>query len=771
MRIVGLSCAAFGCLDGMSFSRLPHGPVVFLGPNEAGKSTLFHLFETLLFGFSPVRDFPYRSWKVGHRPEIKADIRLDSGEALHVWRKLNSGPQGRLIQNNHGSELRNQALPWTGHVSRQLYQALYALSQADMRAMSQEEREKIQDRLLGTLGNDLFRPLSDVRQELEERAAKLWRADNRGRPAHRMLNQDLQAARSRRKRALEHDRMFRDRASRLEEVETRIEALEHELAWLRARVRQADELLPLRHRLDQISRWKSALGDRRGVKALPQGLRSEYRRLGDREARAGQDLDDRVQQLQAVDVELRSGAGQAPEAGREAGSVQVIWRAAGGSLGLGAVLAAAGWRFQQAHALGGAVVLLILGCACLVLGVFSARRLRLQRAELSRKREEAREESGRRREELSRQVEQAEQRTRAARQEKERFLDQLRKIEERSQETGVRSQETGDRRRRAEERIQRTDGTGREEEGAKGEVFGGQKAGGGQEPTVGIQEEPADPAQDVEGLLERGEQLQKLLLRLEDAEDELERSVPNLDRVREEIQDLGRWKEDVSILDPDVVEGWRVRLARLEDSQGELKSLREERDQLRFELERARELESVSDVDGEIAELRERMRQVRFDRDRHALMSAVLRQAEHRFRQKHQPDVVMRAGKYLKILTRGGYQRLALLEGGQGGDVLCVETPAGDYRQVGPPLSTGTLDQIHFSFRLAVVDHLDHGHETLPLLLDEVLLNWDRDRLFKGLEVLKRLAGKRQVGIFTCHEWLAEACRKRSGAAVLELGA
>jgi uncharacterized protein YhaN len=755
MRISGLSCAAFGCLAEMSFPRIPDGPVVFLGPNEAGKSTLFHVFETLLFGFTPVRDFPYRPWKDGPLPEIRAGICLDSGESLQVWRKLNTGPQGRLIQKNQVRELRNQALPWTGHVNRQLYRALYALSQADMLSLSREEQDGIQNRLLSSMGNDLFRPLSEVRQELDERAAKLWRADNRGKPAHRQLNQDLQAALSRRRRALEQDRMFRDRARRLEEVEAGIDALEHELAWLRARVRQSDELLPVRRRLDRISRLKSAVGDRRAVKALPQGLRSEYQRLGDREARAGHDLDEWTQKLQAVDSELLAGTAQAPEAGRKAGAAQNVWRAAGVSLGLAAALSAAGWKFQQSHALGAALGLLVLGCSCLVLGAFSTRRLRLQREEQSRRRKEALEEAGRRREELSRQMEQAEQRIRAAREEKDRFLDRLRKIKDRSQET--------------EERRQRTEGPGREEEGAKGAELGGQEAGGGEEPAEGAEKGPGDPAQDVEGLLERGQQLQKLLLRLEDAEEELERSVPDLGRVREEIQDLARREEAGSILDPDAVEGWRVRLDSLEDPQGELQRLREERVQLRLELERARELESVSDVDGEIAELRDRMRQVRFDRDRHALMSAVLQEAERRFRQKHQPDVVVRAGKYLKVLTRGRYQRLALLEGGRGGDELCVETPAGGYRQVGPPLSRGTLDQIQVSFRLAVVDHLDHGQETLPLFLDEVLLNWDRDRLDKGLEVLKRLAGKRQVGIFTCHEWLAEACRKRCGAAVFDL--
>ena len=942
MRIAELHSAAFGHLTHLRLSDLPNGPIVFLGPNEAGKSTLFHLIQTIFFGFSPVRDFPYRSWDAVQHPEISADLVLNSGEVVHVWRTLNSGPQSRLIRGTQAMELRNQALPWTDHVGRQLYQSLYALSQANMRSISREEHTSIEDRLLDPQGSDLFRPLREVWQELDSRAQKLWRSDNRGKPEYRKLSQDIQAARARRRQALEQDRTVRDKARRLRAVEDRITALERELARLKAVLRRADELLPVKQRLDQIRGWEARLGDREAVQALPQGVRAEVQRLGEKEDLARQELERLEQELESarqtmaaftardqdllqaehalkgwirgwsahemkrqglqelrdqvvqkrssfelkcrqilngpfhpgirtelagiVMPELKNAVDRVClardrlttcESYPEVGSAQPIWWTAGLTLSLGGALCAAGWRFQQAHVLGGAVVLVVLGCLGLGYGLIRTRQERACRAGLSweaQARDRARdmlqeersrvaslleglpvdrdclenpgpelvqrlhdlqldgadltgkeellsqrlkqfkdrelqlrelmvrfgeskpwgkalnrlevqlEQAGKRQQasdqarlritELSRQADQALDRTGSAREQKERVLDQLRvlldirqKTEDRSQKSGVRSQWEGEsgqgeeegRQKRAEERNKREEG---------GEEVRGQ---------------------GVEDLLSLGEELQKLLVRIEEAEERLEKEVPNLDQVKEEIRGLKQQDAPAWGLDPEKVERWRIQLARLQDERGELQTLREERASLRKDLDLAREFESVSELDSRIADLQEQMGETFFERDRFALMSAVLRLADRRFREKHQPDVIKRAGQYLKAVTNGRYERLALLEGHSDRDVLCVRTGRGDYRQVGPPLSSGTLDQIHLAFRLAVIDHLEQGQEPLPLFLDEALLNWDQERLTQGLKVLGSLAGKRQIGVFTCHEWLAEKIGATCKARVVDL--
>jgi uncharacterized protein YhaN len=83
-------------------------------------------------------------------------------------------------------------------------------------------------------------------------------------------------------------------------------------------------------------------------------------------------------------------------------------------------------------------------------------------------------------------------------------------------------------------------------------------------------------------------------------------------------------------------------------------------------------------------------------------------------------------------------------------------------------VSTGTLEQAYLSLRLAIVDHLDQGGECLPLFVDEVFVNWDRERRGRGIEVLGSLSRNRQLFVFTCHPELAEQFSGR-GAAVLEL--
>jgi uncharacterized protein YhaN len=86
------------------------------------------------------------------------------------------------------------------------------------------------------------------------------------------------------------------------------------------------------------------------------------------------------------------------------------------------------------------------------------------------------------------------------------------------------------------------------------------------------------------------------------------------------------------------------------------------------------------------------------------------------------------------------------------------------------PLSTGTREQVYLALRLAIVDHLDEGKETLPLLLDEILVNWDPERRQRVLDLLVELSRSRQIFLFTCHPHLAEEVA-RAGGRVIELPA
>ncbi|NQT19948.1 MAG: AAA family ATPase, partial [Planctomycetes bacterium] len=162
MRFKNLEIKAWGNLIDRSFRDLPEGIVVVYGCNESGKSTLFNVFTTLLYGFYPVADFPYRPWEADLHPEVRTRSVLDDGTMVEIWRKLMSTPNGSITRGNEVTELANRDLSVVQHVSRALYKALYALTQSNLKMLAEEERQEIEDRLLGGLGATLLRPTREA---------------------------------------------------------------------------------------------------------------------------------------------------------------------------------------------------------------------------------------------------------------------------------------------------------------------------------------------------------------------------------------------------------------------------------------------------------------------------------------------------------------------------------------------------------------------------------------------------------------------------------
>jgi len=157
-------------------------------------------------------------------------------------------------------------------------------------------------------------------------------------------------------------------------------------------------------------------------------------------------------------------------------------------------------------------------------------------------------------------------------------------------------------------------------------------------------------------------------------------------------------------------------------------------------------------------------------RDRLALLAGLLDEAERRFRQENQPDVLRHASRYLETITDGSYVRLDYSE--EEGEGLLVQ-PAGRQEpvRVGPPISRGARDQIYLCLRLGLLDHLDEGRARLPLILDEALVHWDRSRRASVYPLLRKVGEKRQVILLTCHEPLAQEAEEQLQTRRIELAA
>jgi len=220
----------------------------------------------------------------------------------------------------------------------------------------------------------------------------------------------------------------------------------------------------------------------------------------------------------------------------------------------------------------------------------------------------------------------------------------------------------------------------------------------------------------------------------------------------------------------DLATGERVELEqRAEEVRAQLQDRRELRVKLSQELANLAHLPGVDEIDGEIEALDEERARFRRERDRLALLASVIREADRRYRDRHQPPVLRQASEYLRIITGGRYDRIVPDEAEDGSPRIAVARPNEPFPRVADhPLSRGIREQIYLALRLALADQVD-DEEPLPLVLDELLVNWDPARTRGGIRILRSIGGRRQVFILTCHPALAERFAQEAGATVVAL--
>ncbi|MCG2823427.1 MAG: hypothetical protein L6364_07055, partial [Desulfobulbaceae bacterium] len=88
-------------------------------------------------------------------------------------------------------------------------------------------------------------------------------------------------------------------------------------------------------------------------------------------------------------------------------------------------------------------------------------------------------------------------------------------------------------------------------------------------------------------------------------------------------------------------------------------------------------------------------------------------------------------------------------------------------------MSSGTRDQLYLALRLASLEWRLEGHEPMPLILDDILVNADDARSKAALKILGQLAEKTQIILFTHHRRIVdEALQLAAGCTLLvhELG-
>ena len=119
------------------------------------------------------------------------------------------------------------------------------------------------------------------------------------------------------------------------------------------------------------------------------------------------------------------------------------------------------------------------------------------------------------------------------------------------------------------------------------------------------------------------------------------------------------------------------------------------------------------------------------------------------YEQQRQPETLQEASGYLDRLTQGRYRRVWTPLGEH---VLRVDDAEGHSLPV-EVLSRGTREQLFLSLRLALASSYARRGAPLPLVLDDVLVNFDAERAKAAAAVLRDFAAAgHQLLVFTCHE-------------------
>lgn len=235
-------------------------------------------------------------------------------------------------------------------------------------------------------------------------------------------------------------------------------------------------------------------------------------------------------------------------------------------------------------------------------------------------------------------------------------------------------------------------------------------------------------------------------------------TLPDPERAMEELSQGSA--TDWSARDADITEELERTAARRDDCAKRLSQLAERKSLLKsddqiaaLDLQRYSTLAQLEKVAREWLALR--------------LAADLVRRTKQEYENKRQPGVIANATPLFKIVTKGRYTNILQREDDAGLDLVAADGK----RWKETDLSQGTQQQLFLCLRLALAQEFAEGKTSLPLIMDDVLVNFDPERASAVAEVLREVAKTRQVLVFTCHPWVRDVLiPERDSSRVIMLG-
>lgn len=130
-----------------------------------------------------------------------------------------------------------------------------------------------------------------------------------------------------------------------------------------------------------------------------------------------------------------------------------------------------------------------------------------------------------------------------------------------------------------------------------------------------------------------------------------------------------------------------------------------------------------------------------------------------RFAEENQDPILKSTSELFRRMTLGRYEGITSGFSDDDEDILLCRLASKETVGV-EDLSDGTRDQLYLSLRLAALQHHMLQNESMPLIVDDVLVTFDDPRSAATLKLMGELAAENQILFFTHHRRLVELARE-----------
>lgn len=137
----------------------------------------------------------------------------------------------------------------------------------------------------------------------------------------------------------------------------------------------------------------------------------------------------------------------------------------------------------------------------------------------------------------------------------------------------------------------------------------------------------------------------------------------------------------------------------------------------------------------------------------------VLNETKLAYEKDKQPEVITYSREYFKAFTNNAYNDVRISLSKQ--EVGLIDH-TGRLKQV-QELSRGTKEQLMLALRLGLITEYEKNAESLPVVFDDIMVNFDKERAANICAILKDFSKERQIIFFTCHEYTADLLKEAGG--------